>query len=146
MKNNVEKNKKKRFMEAYRKKVIIEKLRNKGKTLEEIGTVLGITRERVRQIEAEMGMPKRGHKKVERIEKCCGNPKCGKMMLLLPSSPKRYCSKKCRKDCRLRKTIAEKRAWWNMRTKKYYHTVLKLKPNFKEIVRERNLKYYKNKK
>lgn len=143
MKNNVEKNKKKRFMEAYKKKVIIEKMRNKGSTLEEIGEKLGVTRERVRQIEMEMGFPKRGHPKMERLSIPCSNPACKEILHVLPTTPKKYCSKKCRRACRVRKTIAEKRAYWNMRTKNYYHTVLKLKPNFKELVRERNLKYYK---
>ena len=123
---------------------IIKVMKEAGHTLESIGNKIGLTRERVRQIEMEMGFPKRQGRRAPRIEKQCKNPNCDKKITLLVSAQfsKMFCSKKCKHACRLRKTIAEKRAYWNLRTKTYYHNVLKKRPDFKERVRERNMKYY----
>ena len=126
-------------------KSTIRRMRNSGKTLQRIGDAVGLTRERVRQLEVQMGFPKRPLQRATRIQKPCKNPNCKNVMVLLISGSKRkFCSRECQRGSTVKKTIEEKRAIWNKRTKDYYHNVLKKRPDFKDLVKARNDKYYKN--
>ncbi len=134
----------KRKAKAELNRTIIMSYRKEGKTLQAIADKIGVTRQRIEQIEASLGLPKRGHRKAPRVTKPCANPKCGKIMsFTINGYKKRYCSKKCQHACKIKRTIAEKRAMWNKKTKDYYHNVLKLRPDFHDIVRRNNEKYYK---
>lgn len=134
----------KRKAKAALNRTLIIGYRKEGKTLQAIANKLGVTRQRIEQIEYSLGLPKRGHKKAPRISVKCANPKCDRMMsFTINGAKKKYCTKKCRQSCKIHRTIAEKRAIWNKRTKDYYHNVLKKRPDFHEIVRRNNEKYYK---
>jgi len=66
-----------------------------GLTMEQIGRILGVTKERVRQIMEKLGIPRR-YPPRERTRFC---PNCGAP---LPTG-KRYCSDKCKEEYRREK-------------------------------------------
>lgn len=76
------------------------KLYKSGQTLEEVGLVFGVSRERIRQILVKENCQRRkttGRKLKERGMKSCA--KCRKIMRLLPSQMVRlYCSNACYLD------------------------------------------------
>ncbi len=127
-------------------------LREDNYTLEQIGEIIGVSRERIRQLEKVMGLLPRGkgRKKgmiyAERVEKKCQNKKCRKLMTLIPShADRKFCSKKCWFDFLplgpKRMTHEQFKVYNNQRMKAYYRKYLKGTPAFKEKTRERNKRY-----
>jgi len=105
-------------------------MRSLGNTLEEIGKAVGLTRERVRQIEIQMGLPPRGSrafygkpKKEPEYSKC---KFCKKEFVLKPHKKIRdYCSITCKNGLPMpmRQMTPEQRRKHNTeRTKAYYHS------------------------
>lgn len=127
---------------------VIERLRNEGKTLEQIGAIIGVSRERIRQIEGtRLNLIPRSQIKKPVFTRDCKNPKCTNQVTYQPSNRNPlYCSRECRFSMFPKKTIEEKRAMWNMRTKRYYHNVFKKRPDFSKIVSRNNHKYWNKKK
>lgn len=128
----------------------IRTLREKNLTLGDIGKIMGVSRERIRQLETIMGLSPRGHTgprvRAIRLKRKCKNPKCKKEMSLVPSlSHIKYCSRKCWLEMQpigvARMSLKEKREYWNKRTRKYYHEKLKNNPKFIAKTKERNLSY-----
>lgn len=124
----------------------IIKMREHGKSLHQIGRAVGLTGERIRQLERVWGIEARGYRRKTRISRLCSNQKCLKPMSLLPSDKRQNCCKKCYMASFPKKTIAEKRRIWREKHIRYYHNVMKKRKNFKAYVKSCNDKYQKNKK
>lgn len=86
------------------RKAKIIKLRSEGKTLQEIGKIFGVSRQRIEQLELMYGLPKRGRSKairVPKISKNCDAPECKNIIFLYPrklkTQQKFFCSFECNK-------------------------------------------------
>ena len=128
-----------------RNKVRIIEMRKHNKSLHEIGRSVGLTGERVRQLERVWGLPARGMIKVERVNRVCSNPKCLTVMCLKSTDKRQNCCKKCYL-AKFKKTLAQKREIWRRKHYNYYHKVMVKRPDFKAYVKRCNDKYQKNKK
>lgn len=124
----------------------IVKLHAKGKTQQEIADVLGLTRQRIQQIERELGLRRDRSKGVREYTLICQYS--GKKFTSRNKKQK-YASREFFYLSRRKyKTPAELKARQDARREKnrlkaawYYYNVLKKRPDFKEIVRRRNQKY-----
>lgn len=126
------------------------------KTMEAIGVIVGLTRERVRQIIKKSGIESRGSKgwRLPRVEFNCANEGCTHTVARTQRSryPK-YCSVACankhydrrRKVSPYSKNDPRYNAWRKeyaiKKARHHYHNVFKKKKNWREIVRERNARY-----
>lgn len=117
-------------------------LYKEGKTLREVGDMMGITGERVRQIVSKVPGYVRNKYSPEIIMSKC--KECGKDVGTKKGHRIRtYCNRDCfriYKD-KHKPTLEEKRAAWNIRTKAYYHNVIKNRPDYHERLRIQNAKY-----
>lgn len=127
-----------------RSKAVILKLRKEGKSLEAIGRVIKLSRERVRQLERVWGLPARQKILKARVDRACANPKCRKIMHLLPTDRRQNCCRACHYD-KFKKTLSERRKIWRERHYRYYHKVMVNRPDFKKYIKSCNDKYQKNK-
>lgn len=126
-------------------------------TLEQIGKVKKVTREWVRQILSKY--PCYFEEKERRRRECrekflsniyrlfdCGY--CKKPFNIYISSSnrnlkKRFCSWECRLKARYGENyISIRKDNCNRRANEYYHQILKKKPNWQEIIRQRNLRQH----
>ncbi len=136
---------KEKRQERYKK---VAQMRSDGCTLEEIGIDLGITRERVRQLEKEMGLPPRTRQfwAKDKQKRIC---KCGQTFEVHSFQRKVHCSRDCWiKYRKIIRTPEEIRAKNNARTIAYYHSH---KNDPKQIARlkryresERSKEYFRN--
>lgn len=128
------------------RRTLLIKLRARGLTQEEIGSELGVTRQRVQQMEHKFFGPRRDpDKHKEYILECsqCGNTK------RLPVSGRKFCSRRCfflsrrivRTKVETERILERRKARNRQRSKLYYHSVFKRKAGWKAIVRERNRRY-----
>ena len=123
---------------------IIKRLRMKGFSLHKIGLALGLTGESVRLLERRLGYPPRGRQIPVFEDRKCGNPKCLKVMHIRKCRPKKYCSLQCCKEVRPpARTIEEKKAYYRVKSLKYYHKVVKRRPDFHEYIKKHNDRAYK---
>jgi hypothetical protein len=123
----------------------IIRLGDQGKSLHYIGRAVGLTGERIRQLEKVWGLRARCLFVVARIERRCLNKNCKKIMLVKKSEKRMYCCKKCFLSKFPKKTIAEKRKIWRDKHYAYYHKVMVKRKDFKAYVKRCNDKYQKNK-
>jgi hypothetical protein len=119
-----------RYNKRRRRLMKIKKLRDEGKTLEEIGAKIGITRERVRQISKfiigwknRIVRPPKPPKTHQCLRKGCTNR-------VLARAERKYCSRECWYIAANRKplkdlTPEERRKYNNDRTKKYIQNHLR---------------------
>lgn len=123
-------------------------LRLQKKTLEEIGKVFHISRERVRQLISKdpryQGVEQRIKPTLTKKCKTCGSEYFTKNVL------RKYCSINCvaskKKVIHDQEWHRKQREFNRIRCNKYYHEVLKKRPDFKQLIHERNIKYSLKKK
>jgi len=122
----------------------IKRMRNIGYSLNKIGVRLAITGERVRQLEALMGLPPRGRREIVLVDRKCGNPKCKKVMRIKPYLPQKYCSKECLRIMRPPGRTPEMvKDYRRLKAIRYYHNVIKKRVDFHEWVKKNNDKAQK---
>ena len=126
-------------------KVKIVRLRDQGKSLQHIGRIVGLTGERVRQLERIWGLSARGRTLKKRIERKCLNRKCNKVMNLLERDGRKHCCRKCALARFPKRSVAEQRKIWREKHSRYYHEVMMKRKGFKAYVKRCNDKYQKNK-
>lgn len=122
------------------------KLRQEGKSLQEIGKVFQLSRERVRQIGKGIeGFTRSVKTPMKMVEKPC--LQCAKMFVSQFCLKKKYCSLLCLQIEKVRKlpTLEQKREKWNAHTKAYYHSVLKHRADFKKKNKIQNDRYREKK-
>lgn len=114
----------------------------------DIAKKVGVTHQRIAQIERYvLLLPPRDRFRAKWVEFTCKN--CGKKDTKRAADPRIYCSVLCKNiDARVLKNFKNLssedyyRAANALRTKRYYHTVLKLRPEFQKILVEKNRKAY----
>lgn len=135
--------------ESYLKKQLeIWTLYKEGEKASEIAKSFGISRERIYQYLrpiTDFQFKKEETRKL-RLSNCLY---CGKSFERQSKGSKtKFCSHDCARHSRFaafyaltpEEKLARKRKQWRERMRIYYHTVLKLKPEWKEITAERNKK------
>lgn len=120
-------------------------LKQKGNSLQTIGNKFGITRERVRQLISKEPGYKSYKAQIFRQPDVSVKCICGEIFTKRPYHSKKYCSIKCAihamgKNYTKNLSREELLDYRNRRQINYYHTVLKHRPDFKEIVRKNNAK------
>ena len=122
----------------------IRKLHESGKTQRQIADVVGITFQRVQQIERELGLGKRRRNYKVYTFTCgqCGTEFTSKM------ANRKYCSQRCFFSVRTKYKTTEEREEYvrrrkdmlRKRSREYYHKVFKSRSDWKQVLRERNMK------
>lgn len=123
---------------------LILTLRNQGKTLDEIGREIGVTRERIRQIGKKIpGFRNKNPAKMYRLFCAVCGKEYEQRAYLSKKIKHRHCSRVCWEKSLVKntRTLAEKRAIWNARTKAYYHSKLRGTPKFVAKTKLANQKY-----
>lgn len=123
----------------------IVKLHAEGKTQQEIADALGITRQRVQQIEFDLDIRRKREPNLG-FQLVCQYS--GKKFWTKNKSQK-YASREyfylARRKYKTQKEIEEQKERRRERNRAkaswYYHNVIKARPDFKELIRERNQKY-----
>ncbi len=119
--------------------------RRRNYTLEKMGQKLGITRERVRQLEKVFGFPNRHVEPIMKVipivKRKCRN--CGNRFDVKENVTKRFCNINCQKTYTANKNrlipIEKRRLWQRKRMRAYYRTK-KGKKVIKEIAKRQNEK------
>ena len=120
---------------------------SQGLSQVEIASKMGLTRQRVQQIEQELGISRERVYKKKEYGIVCG--KC-KKKFVTNKKDRKFCSRECFCKSRINnltdKELEEREAIRKeknrLKAKKYYHNVFKKQNNWKEIVKERNKKQY----
>lgn len=133
-KNNVAK--KKQVLKQYRSLV-----KSKKFSIDAAAVELGYSRQRIYQMAQEVGEPMGIRKPTLFKDVTCAV--CSKVFTVTDNKYhqrtqfcSRFCYRKSSEACG--RTIEEKRAAWAKKANKYYHKVLKKRPDFKALVKERN--------
>lgn len=118
-----------------------------GVSQTEIGERLGLTRQRVQQLEHALGLSRGANRSRAEYTHTCHT--CGTSFT--SSKPHRkYCSRECFRQSRIKQYSAEELAQREAERKRknrekarhYYHNVFKQRPDWQDVVKERNKKYY----
>lgn len=131
--------------EIQKRNILIVKLHKKGRTQQEIADQIGLTRQRVQQIETILGL------KRVRVAKPGYKLTCKYSGEVFYSKNKRQCyakreyyylSRRKYTTPEARQAYLEKRRAKNRKKASwYYHNVFKKRPDWQDIVRRRNEKY-----
>jgi glutaredoxin len=120
----------------------IKRMRAIGYSLYKIGSKIGLTGERVRQLEAKMGLPPRGKKVTVLVDRKCAH--CKKIMKVKSYLTKKFCSKECLKASRPPGRTPEMvKDYRRLKSIRYYYNVIKKRPDFHEYVKRNNDKAQK---
>ena len=121
----------------------VKEFREKGMPQVEIAKKLRVTRQRIQQIEAGLGFPKRERSLLPVLNSVCRN--CNDYFKT-KNHKRKFCSRKCagffkriaKTPAEMKERLEERKAEMRKYASWYYYNVFKKRPDWQDIIKKRN--------